>query len=280
MEERKKKEKEFHNRQRTVTEDIHVADTRWSPELESTIKNNPLWANMKYYSIERKSRSVVLNWLQMNCKGKKALDYCCGNGDDGIFIARNGASDVTGIDISEISIKNCKEKVDSLGLKNITYRVMDAEALDFENETFDIVTEYGALHHLDLNKAYSEISRVMKFNGKAICTEALGHNKIFHLYRRLTPHLRTEWEAEHILRRKDIELAKNYFNRVEILGFFHLATIAAVPFRNLFGFNTMLGFLELMDSALLKLPLLKWQAWQVVFVLSQPKKETYAKTFI
>jgi len=272
MEERKEKEKEFHDKQRAVIEDIHVADMRWSPELESTIKSNPLWSNMKYYAIERRSRSVVLNWFQMNCKKKRVLDYCCGNGDDGIFIARNGASDVIGIDISENSIKNSEEKANRLELNNLTYRVMDAEALDFESGTFDIVTEYGSLHHLDLNKAYSEMVRVLKTDGKAICVEALGHNKIIHLYRKLTPHLRTKWEVEHILRKKDIEHAKNYFNRVEILGFFHLATIAVVPFRNLPGFNTILGFLELMDSILLKLPILKWQAWQIVFVLSKPIK--------
>lgn len=274
MEDRKKKEKEFHDRQRTVTEDVHVADMRWSSELEPTIQNNPLWANMKYYSIERKSRSVVLNWLQMNCKGKMVLDYCCGNGDDGIFIARSGASEVIGIDISDVSIRNSEEKANKLKLNNLIYKVMDAEKLDFENETFDIISEYGTLHHLDLNKAYSEIARVLKTDGKAICVEALGHNKIIHLYRKLTPHLRTEWEAEHILRKKDIELARKFFNSVEIIGFFHLFTLGVVPFRNLPIFKFVLGILETIDNFFLKLPFLKWQAWQVVFVLSQPKKET------
>jgi hypothetical protein len=88
----------------------------------------------------------------------------------------------------------------------------------------------------------------------------------------MTPHLRTKWEAEHILRKKDIEMAKSYFNRVEILGVFHLATIAAVPFRNLPVFNPILTFLETVDNIFLKLPILKWQAWQVVFILSEPKK--------
>ena len=46
MEVRKQREKEFHDRLRQVNEDIHVADTRWSPELEETIKNNPMWVNM------------------------------------------------------------------------------------------------------------------------------------------------------------------------------------------------------------------------------------------
>jgi len=272
MEQRKKSEREFHNSIRTVLDDEHVADTRWSPELETTIKNNPLWANMKYYSIERRSRSMVLDWFRRNCKGKRVLDYCCGNGDDGIFIAKNGAISVTGIDISDISIENCKKRAYNLELNNIDYAAMDAEALDFEDETFDVVTEYGALHHLNLNKAYSEMARILAPGGKAICVEALRHNKIIHLYRKLTPNLRTEWEVEHILGKKDIELAKLYFNKVEIIGFFHFFTLGAVLFRNRAGFKVILRTLELLDSLCLKLPFLKWQAWQVAFVLSEPKK--------
>ena len=272
IEQRKQVEQEFHDSLRKVHDDDHVADTRWSPELEVTIKNNPMWSNMKYYAVERKSRTIVLDWFKENCKGRQVLDYCCGNGDDGVFIAQHGAREVTGIDLSGTSIDNCSKKAHNLGLTNITFKVMDAEALDFRDKTLDVVTEYGALHHVNLNKAYSEMARVLKPDGKAICVEALGHNKIIHLYRKLTPHLRTEWEAEHILRKKDIELARKYFNKIEIVGFFHLFTLGAVPFRNLPGFNTILRILEILDTVLLKMPILKWQAWQVVYVLSKPKK--------
>ena len=272
IEQRKQVEQEFHDSLRKVHDDDHVADTRWSPELEVTIKNNPMWSNMKYYAVERKSRTIVLDWFKENCKGRQVLDYCCGNGDDGVFIAQHGAREVTGIDLSGTSIDNCSKKAHNLGLTNITFKVMDAEALDFRDKTLDVVTEYGALHHVNLNKAYSEMARVLKPDGKAICVEALGHNNIIHLYRKLTPHLRTEWEAEHILRKKDIELARKYFNKIEIVGFFHLFTLGAVPFRNLPGFNTILRILEILDTVLLKMPILKWQAWQVVYVLSKPKK--------
>jgi len=272
IEQRKQVEQEFHDSLRKVHDDDHVADTRWSPELEVTIKNNPMWSNMKYYAVERKSRTIVLDWFKENCKGRQVLDYCCGNGDDGVFIAQHGAREVTGIDLSGTSIDNCSKKAHNLGLTNITFKVMDAEALDFRDKTLDVVTEYGALHHVNLNKAYSEMARVLKPDGKAICVEALGHNKIIHLYRKLTPHLRTEWEAEHILRKKDIELARKYFNKIEIVGFFHLFTLGAVPFRNLPGFNTILRILEILDTVLLKMPIIKWQAWQVVYVLSKPKK--------
>jgi hypothetical protein len=54
--------------------------------------------------------------------------------------------------------------------------------------------------------------------------------------------------------------------------FFHLATLAAVPFRNTRLFEPLRNGLEAVDSLLLRVPGLKWQAWMVVFVLSEPKK--------
>ena len=74
---RKILERQFHDKLRKITHDNYVAETRWSLEMEGTIKQNPLWTNMKYYSIEQKSRNMVLNWFKHNCKGKKVLDYCC-----------------------------------------------------------------------------------------------------------------------------------------------------------------------------------------------------------
>lgn len=88
----------------------------------------------------------------------------------------------------------------------------------------------------------------------------------------MTPHLRSAWEVEHILGKKEIGSARKYFNTVEIAKFFHLATIAAVPFRNRSIFEPLRLGLEIVDSVLLKLPILKWQAWMAVFVLSRPKK--------
>ena len=69
---------------------------------------------------------------------------------------------------------------------------------------------------------------------------------------------------------ESLKEAENYFGKVET-RFFHLATLAAVPFRNLPVFNFILSLLEAVDGVLLKTPILKWLAWQIVFVLSQPK---------
>ncbi|SVC90678.1 uncharacterized protein METZ01_LOCUS343532 [marine metagenome] len=272
LEERKRKEVEFHNNQRLVTDDIHVADTRWSPEMEETIKTNPLWANMKYYSIERKSRNFVLGWFDDNCKDKEILDYCCGNGDDSIYLAELGAKRVTGIDLSDVSVDNCRALARKKGLSDkISFEVRDAEKTEFEDDSFDVITEYGCLHHLDLDHAMPELARILRPDGKMICTETLGHNVFIHLYRKMTPHLRTEWETEHIIKRHHFAKIRRHFGRVE-LHFYHVFTLFGVPFRLTPVFYPLLSFLEVLDGVLLAIPFIRWQAWQTVFVLSEPRK--------
>src|SRR5947207_8796350 len=143
IEERKRKERDFHDKIRTVVEDAGVAETRWSPQLEDTISSNPLWVNMKYYAVERKSRAMVLDWFRGNCKGVRVLDYCCGNGEDGVYIAKNGAAEVIGIDISNTSIENCSRLAQRNGVGHIaSYRIADAENTGFEDNSFDVITEY------------------------------------------------------------------------------------------------------------------------------------------
>lgn len=273
VEERKRKELEFHNKIRLVTDDAHVSDTRWSPEMEDTIKNNPLWTNMKYYSIERASREFVLRWFDRNCADKIVLDYCCGNGNDSLYLAAHGAKRVTGIDLSDVSIANCLSLAKKQGLDGrIDFRIGDAEKTGFSDNTFDVVTEYGCLHHLDLNRAMPELARILKPDGKIICTETLGHNVFIHLYRKMTPNLRTEWEADHIIKQGDFEKMLRHFGKVEC-HFYHLFTLFGVPFRRTSFFRPLLSVLETMDRLILSIPFVRWQAWQIVFVLSEPRKE-------
>ena len=257
MEPRKQKEREFHNRR-----------VEASQKDESIYQR--LTSNKKFYSITRKSRDFIHQWILQRCKNKRVLDYCCGIGNFTCSIAKNSAQTV-GIDISEMSIKTCRQRaIDEKVDQKVSFLVMDAENLEFGNGSFDIIVCMGVLHHLDIQKAYAELARVLKPSGEIICAEPLAYNPLIQLYRKMTPHLRTEWEAEHILTRSSIKSAKKYFGKVET-RFFHLAALAAVPFRNLPVFNFILSILEAIDSILLKIPILKWQAWQIVFILSQPK---------
>ena len=260
MEDRKNKEAEFHD---TLRGEKLKGDSSQSDRLTS---------NYKFYSITRRSQKFVDSFLIKNCRGKKVLDYCCGDGNLTIFLAENGA-EAFGIDISPVSIQNAKEKAKNKILRNISFFVTDAEKLEFEDGYFDLIICSGVLHHLDIKIAYPELARVLKADGKIICDEPLAYNPVFQIYRRLTPHLRTKWEMEHILKKKEIKLTEKYFSKTET-KFFHLTTLLAVPFRNIPTiFNPLLDFLGFIDYILLKLPFIKWWAWQIVFILSEPKKQ-------
>jgi SAM-dependent methyltransferase len=255
MEARKNNEREFHDHLRR----------EWSVDPSYT-------SNKRFYVISESNREYVKQWVSERCLGKRVLDYCCGNGEFALWLAEVGANSFA-IDISGASIEIGAKEARCRGLREkVKFSVMDGETTGFPDDSFDLAVVSGVLHHLDLRRSYSELARVLKPDGEVICTEALRHNPVIHLYRKLTPHLRSGWEVEHILGKRDIEAAREYFDRVEIKKFFHLASIAAVPFRKLALFPEVLKLLEGVDSALLRLPFLKWQAWMAVFVLGLPKK--------
>jgi ubiquinone/menaquinone biosynthesis C-methylase UbiE len=277
LEERKLKEIEHSDRRRQiVTGYEYQTDASAGDKREDCIQNDEEYkkhfSNIKFYSISRSSFGYRDKLLYSNIKNKTVLDYCCGNGEIGIEMAKRGASKVHGIDISSVAIENAKklsqeEKVE----ERCSYQVMDAENMDYADNTFDIIHEYGALHHVNLPVALKETARVLKPDGRLICTEALRHNPLIHSYRNRTMHLRTEWEVEHILGVPDIMSGKQYFKKVKV-RFFHLAALAAVPIRKRFLFKPVLPVLEVIDSVLLRIPYFRRLAWVAVIEYQFPKK--------
>ena len=228
------------------------------------------FSNMKFYSITSASSAYRDSILLEGIEGLTALDYCCGNGEVAVEMACKGARLVHGIDLSPVAIENARELAKSVGVDAICeFSVMDAEQTDFEDDTFDIIHEYGALHHLKLKAAFRELSRLVKSEGRVVCTETLRHNPFIHLYRKRTPHLRTKWEVEHILGTPEIMCGLQYFKEV-YTRFFHLSAIGAVPFRKKKIFNGLLSALDAVDSILLRIPYLQRMAWIAVFLYEKP----------
>lgn len=256
---RKQQEADFHN--------IREQD-RLHLDTEDYQKK---YSNKKYYTIVRKSREFTSRWLADHCKGKVALDYCCGLGQVSIEMAEKGAF-VHGIDISEDSINSARERAAEAGFADrSSFQVMDAENMVFEDDFFDVIVCSGVLHHLDLPNAYKELSRVLKPGGKILCGEPLGYNPIIALYRKRTPHLRTEWEAEHTLMMDDITKLPRQFGFEPVkVHLFHLFSIAAVVLRRTPFFSPVLSIFELIDAVVLKIPFVNLLAWQVFFELSLP----------
>jgi len=175
----------------------------------------------KYYKTTDRSKQFYRDKIHDNVTGKKVLEYGCGPGSQAFSLAKAGA-DVTAIDISDVAIDQTKEEADQQGVEIECY-VMDAENLTFDDKSFDRVCGSGILHHLDLDRCYKELRRVLKPGGSGIFFEPMGYNPVINLYRNMTPDLRTD--DEHPLLNEDFDLAEQYFDEVHP-HFFHLTSIA------------------------------------------------------
>ncbi len=222
----------------------------------------------KYYGIFGSRDKFYEDLVMSYCPGRRVLEYGCGGGDWACLLAEQGAS-VTAFDLSEARIELAQEKARQKHLGNVRFLVANAEALDFDDNAFDVVCGTAIVHHLELRKAFSDLARVLRPGGVAIFMEPLGHNPLINLYRKLTPRLRTE--DEHPLRVEDIELAQSLF-KVD-LHFFGLLSLAAVPFSKTRYFSGLVKILDATDRLLFKhLPFLRKHAWYCVTVFTLPKQ--------
>ncbi len=96
-----------------------------------------------------------------------ALDVATGGGHAAIHLARAGWR-VTAGDISERMLENAQKLAQGEGL-SIEVRCFPAEAIPFENDSFDLVTVRVAPHHFSSPaKFVGEVARVLKPGGSFI----------------------------------------------------------------------------------------------------------------
>jgi len=111
-------------------------------------------------------RKVLIENLPM--KGNEhVLDICCANGRGTKIISsffREG--NINGIDLNPKMISRAMKY--TVKNDNLKFKVGDCSNMPFQNNSFDIVTSFLALHELSTNllpKVISEIKRVLKSNG-------------------------------------------------------------------------------------------------------------------
>jgi 2-polyprenyl-3-methyl-5-hydroxy-6-metoxy-1,4-benzoquinol methylase len=100
-------------------------------------------------------------------EGWSVLELGCGTGYFTKELARTNAK-ITAIDISPALLKEAET---AITVPNVKFTLENAYQMTFSDETFDAVVGSSVLHHLDIEKAISEMFRVLKPSGIIAFTE-------------------------------------------------------------------------------------------------------------
>lgn len=100
-------------------------------------------------------------------KNMDVLEIGVGNGTCASLLARHARS-FTGIDITGYAVKSTSERMRQHGLNAKIIR-MDAECMEFADNSFDFIWSWGVIHHTsDTKRVLNEIKRILKPGGIAV----------------------------------------------------------------------------------------------------------------
>jgi len=214
-------------------------------------------------------------------RGKLLLDLGCGAGENSVYFAKQGARCVA-TDYSPGMVEVALQLAAANGVE-IEGRTANAMALDFPDNTFDLVYASNLLHHIpDPKIALKEMHRVLKPGGKACFWDPLKHNPVINVYRRMATEVRTEDEMP-----LDINIV-NYIQSLfseTVYDTFWIATLwiflrfylieKADPNKERYWKKIIIEQerlapiylqLEKFDSLVKKIPLMKRFAWNIAVV--------------
>jgi len=98
----------------------------------------------------------------------RLLDVAAGSGALSIPAARTGA-EVLATDVSPAMIERLERRASDEGLSNLEARVMDGQALELEDDTFDVAaSQFGVMLFPDLPRGLAEMVRVTKPGGRVL----------------------------------------------------------------------------------------------------------------
>jgi SAM-dependent methyltransferase len=194
-------------------------------------------------------------------RGRRILDYACGQGSLGLHLAQLGA-DVRGFDLSESGIENARARAAYNGISSVRFDVADARALPYADGEFDAVIGFSAVEHvIKYRGSGDELRRVMKPHATAYFTENYGQNLLINAARKIT--MRGQEDAGDVLLTDKLvtEWAEGF--EVEIEGYSLLFMLKRVMTQ-----NHILRALYLVDEALFALfPRLRRFGGECVIIL-------------
>lgn len=100
--------------------------------------------------------------------GERVLDLATGSGITAIAARERGAQ-VTGVDLTPELIAVARSKADEAGFSDINFQEGDAEALPFEDASFDVVVSTcGHMFAPDQPRVAAELARVTRPGGRVV----------------------------------------------------------------------------------------------------------------
>ncbi len=190
-------------------------------------------------------------------RGQRVLDVAAGPGALALLAARAGA-EVVATDFSPEMVSLLRRQVAAEGLANITTRVMDGQALDLPDASFDAAfSMFGLIFFPDRVRGFRELWRVLKPGGRAVVAgwSAMERVRFFapvaQAVRRALPHLPPPASPPPILSLQDPrvfekEMRAGGFAEVSIHNVTHAweAPSAETLWETRQGSPGLVGFLE------------------------------------
>lgn len=121
-------------------------------------------------------------------RGKRVLDYGCGDGLNSLLLSRRGAT-VKSLDISPDLIELARHRMRLNGVKEVVEFITgSAHEIPLPDASVDVVFGMAILHHLDLALSSREVHRVLKPGGRGIFLEPVRNSRLVKAIRRLIPY--------------------------------------------------------------------------------------------
>jgi ubiquinone/menaquinone biosynthesis C-methylase UbiE len=142
-----------------------IARDEFSKEFFEEIDHRFFKVSMEFLGQESIPFDSLIDFK--NLKDKDVLEVGVGNCSHAQLLAQYAKSFI-GIDITDYAVKSGMERFKISNLKGNILK-MDAEKLEFQDNSFDFVWSWGVIHHSsNTENVIKEIHRVLRPGGKAI----------------------------------------------------------------------------------------------------------------